>query len=208
MAFLRNSMVPEDWEDPEDSYIPPPSGQHPPHGGPAQPPVPGPDPTPEGGGVGGGGVPPPFPGSSSPGYNFKPVPRFTPPAFRRPSFDDALNEPGYQFRLGGGASALERSAAARGTLRTGGTLKDIMEYGQNFAAQEYGNVFNRALNVYDREYQGAKDQFAPKYGEWQFLSGAEKARALAAFQREWDMYSFGNMSAAQKEAIIASILNG
>ena len=83
-----------------------------------------------------------------------------------------------------------------------------MEYGQNFAAQEYGNVFNRALNVYDREYQGAKDQFAPKYGEWQFLSGAEKARSLAAFQREWDMYSFGNMSAAQREAIIASILNG
>jgi hypothetical protein len=94
---------------------------------------------------------------------------------------DALNEPGYQFRLQGGSDALERSAAARGTLRTGGTLKDVLEYGQNFATQEYGNVFNRALQGYDRNYRGAYDAFLPRFDEWKFLSGAEQAAAMAQF---------------------------
>ena len=47
------------------------------------------------------------------------------------------NSPGYQFRLGEGLKALERSAAARGTLLTGGTLKGLTRYGQEFASNEY-----------------------------------------------------------------------
>lgn len=30
----------------------------------------------------------------------------------------------------------------RGYLRTGGTLRDLVEYGQNFSASEYRNVFD------------------------------------------------------------------
>jgi hypothetical protein len=39
--------------------------------------------------------------------------------------------------------ALERSAAARGGLLSGGTLKGIQRFGQDLASQEYGNAFNR-----------------------------------------------------------------
>src|SRR5688572_20615428 len=93
---------------------------------------------------GGGGKGPAGPSAPGrPSFNFGPVPNFTPPNFNAPTFADAQNEPGYQFRLKGGADAMERSAAARGSLRTGGTLKNLQEYGQSFAAQEYGNVFNR-----------------------------------------------------------------
>lgn len=52
-------------------------------------------------------------------------------------------DPGYAFRQSEGMKALERSAAARGGLLSGGTLKGIERYGQDLASQEYQNAFNR-----------------------------------------------------------------
>ena len=52
-------------------------------------------------------------------------------------------DPGYGFRLSEGQKALERSAAARGGLLSGGTGKRIAAYGQEAASQEYQNAFNR-----------------------------------------------------------------
>lgn len=55
--------------------------------------------------------------------------------------------PGYQFRLGEGLKALERSAAARGTLLTGGTLKGLERYAQDYASNEYGNRVNQLMDL-------------------------------------------------------------
>jgi hypothetical protein len=52
-------------------------------------------------------------------------------------------DPGYAFRLSEGMKALERSAAARGGLLSGATMKGLQRYGQDLASQEYGNAFNR-----------------------------------------------------------------
>jgi hypothetical protein len=52
-------------------------------------------------------------------------------------------DPGYAFRLSEGMKALERSAAARGGLVSGATMKGIQRYGQDLASQEYANAFNR-----------------------------------------------------------------
>lgn len=52
-------------------------------------------------------------------------------------------DPGYAFRQAEGMKALERSAAARGGLLSGTTLKGIQRYGQDLASQEYQNAFNR-----------------------------------------------------------------
>lgn len=52
-------------------------------------------------------------------------------------------DPGYAFRLAEGQKALERSAAARGGLLSGGTLAATQRYGQDMASQEYQNAFNR-----------------------------------------------------------------
>lgn len=54
-------------------------------------------------------------------------------------------DPGYNFRMAEGMKALERSAAARGLLQSGGTLKGIQQYGQNLASDEYQNAFQRYL---------------------------------------------------------------
>lgn len=59
---------------------------------------------------------------------------------------DFQEDPGYQFRMQEGQKALERSAAARGGLQSGGTLKAISRYGQDFASNEYQNAYNRFNN--------------------------------------------------------------
>ena len=52
-------------------------------------------------------------------------------------------DPGYAFRLSEGMKALDRTAAARGGLLSGATLKGAQRYGQDLASQEYTNAFNR-----------------------------------------------------------------
>lgn len=52
-------------------------------------------------------------------------------------------DPGYGFRMSEGMKALERSAAARGGLLSGGMLKGIQRFGQELGSQEYTNAFNR-----------------------------------------------------------------
>lgn len=59
---------------------------------------------------------------------------------------DLTDDDGYQFRLDQGSKALERSAAARGTLLSGAGLKAVQDYGQNAASQEYMNAYNRYNN--------------------------------------------------------------
>lgn len=58
--------------------------------------------------------------------------------------EDLQMDPGYAFRLAEGQKALERSAAARGGLLSGSTLKGAQRFGQDLASQEYMNAFNRA----------------------------------------------------------------
>lgn len=123
----------------------------------------------------------PWPGFSR-GYSD--APQFTPPAFRQapafkaPSFDEAKSDPGYQFRLTQGLDALQRWAAAKGTLNDSGTAKGLEDYGQNAASTEYQNVYNRRAGEYDRnygtqysdpnarDYMAARDQFAPQMANW------------------------------------------
>lgn len=56
---------------------------------------------------------------------------------------DYQADPGYAFRLSEGMKGLQNSAAARGLLSSGSTLKGITDYSQGMASQEYGNAYNR-----------------------------------------------------------------
>lgn len=159
------------------------------------------------GGGGGGGLPSPF---TSPFTAPSPVnlggpagipyipqtPQFTPPTYEKPpafnyqpftapNANDVLADPSFQFRRDQGLGAISNSQAARGLWASGGTGKAFNDYAQNFASQEYGNIYNRDLNSYmtnfnnalstyatnaqtqyntpyQNAYQSAKDQFAPQ----------------------------------------------
>lgn len=56
-------------------------------------------------------------------------------------------DPAYNFDVQQGQLALERSAAANGTLNSGGTLKAITGYGQQMASNEFGNAYNRFMTT-------------------------------------------------------------
>lgn len=63
--------------------------------------------------------------------------------YQKFGMDQFTADPGYGFRLSEGVKALERSAAARGGLLSGGTGKALTRFGQDYGSQEYQNAFNR-----------------------------------------------------------------
>jgi hypothetical protein len=136
-----------------------------------------------GGGQGGSGytgpfAPPPTSSGWMPTYT---APVFTPPAaldlpswkepaafsyadFQRPTLEQARSEPGFAFAMEQGGKALANSAASKGLLRTGGTAKELIGFGQKLGEQNYNNVFNREQGVYDTNRSNASDIWTKNYG--------------------------------------------
>ena len=71
----------------------------------------------------------------------------------QPTYQNTLanlvNDPGYQFRLQQGQQTLENSAAARGNLLSGATLKDLTGYAQGMASQEGQAAYARDFNAFN-----------------------------------------------------------
>lgn len=86
---------------------------------------------------------------------------------------DMYQDPGYAFRLSEGQKALERSAAARGGLLSGGTGKALERFGQEMGSQEYGAARNRYIQDYLNRLSA--QQTLAGYG-----TGATNALAAAA----------------------------
>ena len=75
---------------------------------------------------------------------------------------DFQTDPGYAFRLSEGMKALDRTAASRGGLLSGATLKGAQRYGSDLASQEYGNAYNRFQAnraSQSQEYQNAFNRY-------------------------------------------------
>lgn len=66
--------------------------------------------------------------------------------------EDLQNEPGYQFGMDQGMQALDRSAAARGNLLSGATLKAAQRYGQDYAGTKFNDAYQRDNNNKNRTF--------------------------------------------------------
>lgn len=76
------------------------------------------------------------------------------------------DDPGYQFAREQGLNGLEQRAAAKGTLRTGGTIKAEEQFATDLANQYYKDAYARALGEYglDREnFYNNQDRPYQKY---------------------------------------------
>jgi hypothetical protein len=105
--------------------------------------------------------------------------QFTPP--------NVTDDPGFQFRLQQGQQAIERSAAARGGLTSGGTLKALEQYSQGLASDEYANAYARALTQYgigrENFYQNQANAFnRPLQVAGLGVAGAQGAAAALGAQ--------------------------
>ncbi len=73
--------------------------------------------------------------------------------------DELQQDPGFKFRLQEGTRALERAASARGSLVSGGQLRDLTQFGQELASQEFGVARGRALEERGLAFQEELAEF-------------------------------------------------
>ena len=100
-----------------------------------------------------------------------------PGTFTAPTADQAAQTPGYQFTLNQGLQALDRGAAARGNLLTGGTMQAEQQYGQGLASQTYQQTFNNALSQYQQAYNQFQQGQANTYNRLAGLAGTGQTSA-------------------------------
>ena len=146
---------------------------------PAAPPTPQPGPAPV----------PDLPVYNRPGaFSYQDYPAPTPFAYadwKAPTVEEALNEPGYQFRFQQGMDALQRSAAARGVLNDSGTAKGLIDYGQGAAGSEYQNVWNRGFNAYQTGRRNALDTYNTNESNRFGTYATNRAGAVDTYNRNY-----------------------
>jgi hypothetical protein len=89
-----------------------------------------------------------------------------------------------QFRLDQGQKAIERGAAVRGTLLTGGLQARLLEHGQGVASEEYGNDYQRALQTYETN----RGTNAQNFGQTAQTYGTNRDTAAMNYGQERDAY--------------------
>jgi hypothetical protein len=111
-------------------------------------------------------------------------------------------DPSMQFRMNEGMRALENSAAGRGSLASGDTLRAIQDYSQGLASTEYGNAWNRATN--NRDFSSGLDRY-----DQQFNYNAAVGDRNYDYGRLRDLAQFGLQASgqeAQSQNALAGIL--
>lgn len=88
---------------------------------------------------------------------------------------DAINRfkasPGYQFALQQGTQAVQRGEAARGLAGSGAEQKQLAQYGQGLANQEYGQYQSKLAGL-----AGMGQQAATTAGGWSMGAGSGLAQ--------------------------------
>lgn len=100
-------------------------------------------------------------------------------------------DPGYQWRLEQGQKALERSAASRGQLLSGGQMKALTNYSQGAASQEFQAAYNRLMGAAGMgmsaagQQAGLSQQHGMTQGGAYQSKGEAEAAAIMAKYRNW-----------------------
>ncbi len=97
--------------------------------------------------------------------------------FVAPTAATEQNDPGYAFRMQEGQKALERSAAARGTVLGGAALKAATRYGQDYSSNEYEKVYGRAKGEYDTAFNVFQTNQANRFNRLAALAGVGQTAA-------------------------------
>lgn len=111
------------------------------------------------------------------------------------TMSDFNADPGYQFRMDEGTKALERSAAAKGGLMGGATLKGLTRFSQDTASNEYQNAYSRFNADRDRRFGRLSDLSR----QGQSAAGQTANNAMSYGQNMADTYTgMGNAIASAK----------
>jgi hypothetical protein len=120
-------------------------------------------------------------------------------------------DPGYQFRLGEGEKALNRSAAAGSGQLSGATLKALSRYNQDYASNEFNNSFNRlsALagigQTATNQVGAAGNAFANNSANLQTQMGNARAAGYVGQANAWNRGIGGAFGALQDQSMINAL---
>jgi hypothetical protein len=93
------------------------------------------------------------------------------------------NDPAYQFNVQQGTDAIQKSAAARGGLVSGGALRDLSQWSQGYGMNQYQQSYTNALAAYQQAYSQFQDTnantFSRLMGAAQLGQGAASGTAAA-----------------------------
>jgi hypothetical protein len=139
------------------------------------------------------------PVEAAPAYT---APTYQRQTFRAPTYEEAQNDPGYRFARDEGIGAIQASAAARGMLGTGTTMRDLSRFNQDLASQQYQTVYNRNADTFDRnsgesrfgygaEVEGAQAEYAPGLVTWNARRDTGQRNAELNFDRAWQRETYG-----------------
>lgn len=140
--------------------------------------------------------------------------RYTPPQFQEkfaaPTVDDLLKDPGYQARMQESQRGFERSAAAKGSILSGGFVgRALPRELQTLASNEYSNTFKRAFDTYQQRYgqfsdsanreanafamneQGKLNQYQQRYTSYKDLVDQRRQAEEDKWRREMDLAQLG-----------------
>ena len=154
----------------------------------------------------------------------------SPDPFVAPTMADVMQRPGYKFGLEQGQIALENSAASRGMLRHGNTMREMLKYGSDYATTKYGDSYNRMIGEWktmqdegryshEQDYTGALDEFKSQVDERRYAYDAAYRAAVdehlsALGERRYD-HEQGYTRAkslrdeeAEREAVNAGLVRG
>lgn len=101
---------------------------------------------------------------NGPGYAWNQT--YTPP-----TAEEAMASPELQFQMQQGQKALEAYLRSTGSLMSGKAIKEINEFGQGVASQNYGNVANRKLQTYNTNYSNFANERAAQLNPQLSLAG-------------------------------------
>lgn len=114
-------------------------------------------------------------------------------------------QPGYQFQLQQGLDGVNSQAATRGLMNSGANLKNVTQFGQNYAANAFGDEYNRLMGRVGFGYNatgaiGGADQRRADQSQAARLGSAN---ALATSYQNTGANNAGFWGAAKGDAMTA-----
>lgn len=120
---------------------------------------------------------------------------FQGPTYTAPTLNDLYTkDPGYQARLEAGRQTMEKGAAARGTLLTGGTIRDENQAAQDYASNEWGNFNQQQLANFGTLYNSQLGDWTTNYN-----------KALQGYQQAYNIFSNNQANQFNRLASVSGI---
>ena len=90
---------------------------------------------------------------------------------------DLQNDPAYRFNLDQQNEAIQRSAAARGGLLSGGTQQDLARATSGYASNQFQQSYTNALAAYQQAYSQFENQQGNTFNRLASLAGLGESAA-------------------------------